>query len=308
MNAPRGPDATTPDVRSPEGAAAPSPPRPSPEDLAEAVDRARQKLAPLDEDIRRRAEDLVDARGAFLAAGVREMVRRLKEDERSRPVLFDLVDDPLIYSVLLELGVVRADVVTRVARALERVKPYVRSHGGDVEIVRVEATDEGQVAHIRFHGSCSGCSMSAATLQEGVQESIRSAVPEVVRVEEVKDTPVAGLVQLTLARDGEAHGWVEGPPADEVPPESPTRARMGDHDVLLLRVEDRLFAYRNACPHQGMPLHDGEVRDGTLTCPWHGYCFEVDSGECRNAPQVQLEPYPLRVQDGRIWVRPGTGG
>jgi nitrite reductase/ring-hydroxylating ferredoxin subunit/Fe-S cluster biogenesis protein NfuA len=281
---------------------------PSPEELAEAVDRARQKLAPLDEDIRRRAEDLVDARGAFLAAGVREMVRRLKEDERSRPVLFDLVDDPLIYSVLLELGVVRADVVTRVARALERVKPYVHSHGGDVELVRVEQAEDGQVAHIRFHGSCSGCSMSAATLQEGVQEAIRTAVPEVVRVEEMKDTPVAGLVQLTVGRDGDTHGWIEGPPADDISAGTAARARMGDHDVLLLRVEDRLFAYRNACPHQGMPLHDGEIEDGALTCPWHGYCFEVDSGECRNAPQVQLEPYPLRVEGGRIWVRPGTGG
>mgnify|MGYP000724176639 FL=1 len=55
-------------------------------------------------------------------------------------------------------------------------------------------------------------------------------------------------------------------------------------------------------------FHDGEIDGDTLTCPWHGYCFEVESGECRNAPQVQLEPYPLRVQDGRIWVRPGTGG
>lgn len=281
---------------------------PSPEDLAEAVDRARQKLAPLDEDIRRRAEDLVDARGAFLAAGVREMVRRLKDDERSRPVLFDLVDDPLIYSVLLELGVVRADVLTRVARALERVKPYVHSHGGDVELVRVDPAEDGQVAHIRFHGSCSGCSMSAATLQEGVQEAIRTAVPEVVRVEEVKDTPVAGLVQLTVGRAGGTHGWIEGPPADEITAGTPTRARMGDHDVLLLRVEDRLFAYRNSCPHQGMPLHDGEIEDGVLTCPWHGYRFEVDSGECRNVPLVQLEPYPLRVEGGRIWVRPEAGG
>ena len=280
---------------------------PSPEELAEAVDRARQKLAPLDEDIRRRAEDLVDARGAFLAAGVREMVRRLKEDERSRPVLFDMVDDPLIYSALLELGVVRADVVTRVARALERVKPYVHSHGGDVELVRVDRADDGHVAHIRFHGSCSGCSMSAATLQEGVQETIRTAVPEVVRVEEVKDTPVAGLVQLTVGKAGDTHGWIEGPQADEVTADRPARARMGDHDVLLLRIEDRLFAYRNSCPHQGMPLHDGEIEEGALTCPWHGYCFEVESGECRNVPQVQLEPYPLRVEDGRIWVRPGTG-
>jgi len=87
----------------------------------------------------------------------------------------------------------------------------------------------------------------------------------------------------------------------------PSRFRAGEADVLLVRRDDRLFAYRNECPHQGMPLHQGRIdaEDGTITCPYHGFCFEVDSGECRTTPQVQLEPFPLRVEAGRILVRPG---
>ena len=280
---------------------------PTPEQLAAAVDRARELLSPLDEDIRERAEKLVKARDAFLASGVREMVRRLKADERSKPVLFELVDDPVIYAVLMELGIVRPDLTTRVARAMERVKPYVKSHGGDIELVRIEDKPGGKTAFVRLHGSCSGCSMSAATLRDGVQEAITSIVPEVTRVEEVNDGPVAGVVQLTIGGSDEAHGWVEGPDADDVVADTPYRLRSGEHDILILRREDRLFAYRNQCPHQGLPLHDGEIEGDTITCPYHGFCFDTSSGECHTEAQVQLEPFPLRIDEGRVWVRPAGG-
>lgn len=276
----------------------------TPAELAAAVDRARELMAPLDEDIRRRAEALVKARDAFLGAGVREMVRTLKNDERSKPVLMELVDNPIVYAVLMELGVVRPDLMTRAARAMERIKPYVKGHGGDVELVRIEDTDGGKTAFVRLHGSCSGCSMSAATLSEGVAEAIRAAVPEIVRVEELKDTPVAGIVQLTVGDTDATHGWIEGPSVNDVVEGEPLRFRTEEHDVLIVKRDERLFAYRNACPHQGLPLHDGACEGDHITCPWHGYCFDVTSGECESAPQVQLEPYPLRVQDGRVWVRP----
>lgn len=282
---------------------------PVPEDLAEAVDRARDALVPLDEDIRRKAEKLVESREAFLAAGVREMVKRLKTDPRSKPVLFELVDDPLVYAVLMELGIVKPDVTTRVARAMERVKPYVKSHGGDIELVKVE----GDTAFVRLHGSCSGCSMSADTLRDGVGEAITSIVPEITRVEEVNDGPVAGMVSLTVSApsangtDGD-HGWFEGPAADDIVEGTAARFRAGETDVLLLRTGDRIFAYRNECPHQGMPLHEGAVDGDTISCPFHGFCFEVEGGECRTNPQVQLEPFPLRIVDGRVRVRPGDDG
>jgi nitrite reductase/ring-hydroxylating ferredoxin subunit/Fe-S cluster biogenesis protein NfuA len=298
--------AATGAAATPAPAPAEPPPAKTPEQLADAVDHARQQLASLDEDIRKRADQLVEAREAFMAAGVREMVRRLKADERAREVLFELVDDPLVYAVLMELGIVRPDIMTRVARAMERIKPYVKSHGGDIELRGIE----GDVAYVKLHGSCSGCSMSAETLRDGVGEAITSMVPEITRVEEVKDGPVAGIVSLTVsagAGQDADHGWHEGPAADSVSPETPVRFRAGETDVLVVRRDDRLFAYRNECPHQGLPLHEGTIDGETITCPFHGFCFELESGECRTAPQVQLEPFPLRVRDGMILVRPEEG-
>ena len=272
----------------------------SPEDLATAVDRARELLSPLDADIRDRAERLVKAKEAFIAAGVRAMVKKLKSDERSKEVLFELVDDPIVYAVLMDLGIVKPDIMTRVARAMERIKPYIKGHGGDIELVKVE----NGTAFVRMHGSCSGCSMSAATLSDGVEEAIKAHVPEIHTVEEIKDGPVAGVVQLTVGGTDESHGWVEGPRAKEIEEGVPFRFQSGDSDILLVRRDDRLFAYRNECPHQGLSLHDGHLSGDTITCPWHGYCFDVTNGECENQPQVQLEPFPLRIENDTIWVRP----
>ena len=54
----------------------------------------------------------------------------------------------------------------------------------------------------------------------------------------------------------------------------------------------------------GKPLERGECEGSTLTCPWHSFQFDLTSGECITAPSVQLEPYPLRLEDGRVWLRP----
>ena len=80
----------------------------------------------------------------------------------------------------------------------------------------------------------------------------------------------------------------------------------GEVSVLLIRTHNGLHAYRNACAHQGLPLDGGilDVEGGTLTCPWHGFQFDCESGECFSAPQCQLEPFPTRVCNDQVWVRP----
>jgi len=104
-------------------------------------------------------------------------------------------------------------------------------------------------------------------------------------------------------------GWVAGPPAASLPDGSAARLDTELASVLLLNLGGHLSAYRNACAHQGLPL-DGGLLDpdtGTITCPWHGFCYDGATGECLTAPQAQLERFPLRVEDGLIWVRPSAG-
>ena len=71
---------------------------------------------------------------------------------------------------------------TRVKKALEEVRPQLQADGGDIEYV---GFDDG-VVKVKLQGSCSGCTMSAMTLQWGVENFLKKHVPEVKKVEAVK--------------------------------------------------------------------------------------------------------------------------
>ena len=83
--------------------------------------------------------------------------------------------------------------------------------------------------------------------------------------------------------------------------------------VLLARGKDgSAFAMRDICPHRAAPLSAGQLKDGTVECPYHGWRFKPD-GVCAHIPsmlqdqdmdvsRIRVQSYPLREQDGLIWV------
>jgi Fe-S cluster biogenesis protein NfuA len=68
----------------------------------------------------------------------------------------------------------------RVDEVLDRIRPYVQQDGGHVELVDVH--EEEGVVHIRFQGSCQGCPSSAMTLQMGIENEIKTSIPEIKQV------------------------------------------------------------------------------------------------------------------------------
>jgi Fe-S cluster biogenesis protein NfuA len=108
-----------------------------------------------------------------------------------------LESDELVSHLLLLHDLHPVDVETRVARALEEVRPYLGSHGGDVELLGVT----GGVARLRLNGTCDGCPSSAVTLTHSIEAAILRAAPELERVEaEGLDEPGPQLLQIgTLA-------------------------------------------------------------------------------------------------------------
>ncbi|WP_203530608.1 NifU family protein [Thermaerobacter sp. PB12/4term] len=269
------------------------------ESLAAAVDRALAAIRELPDEARQKAMELKEAIEAFHRHALRRLVRVLRATEAGKELLFRVVEDPAIYALFHLHGIVRPDLTARVAAALEEVRPYMRSHGGDVDLVKVE----GDVVYVRLHGACAGCSLSARTLRDGVEEVVKARVPEVREIVVVGAEPVAGFVG---PQSGvlEEKGWVEGPPVTNLAEGKPVRFRAGEHDVLLVRLGSRVMAFRNQCPHMGMPLEEGTVDGTVITCPWHGFRFDLTTGECLTAPHVQLEPFPVRVEGQRVWVRP----
>jgi nitrite reductase/ring-hydroxylating ferredoxin subunit/Fe-S cluster biogenesis protein NfuA len=269
-------------------------------DLARAVDDALAEVAKLDESSRAKAIALRDAIEALAKDGLVKLVRSLRADERGRELLVDALGIPDVYALFLAHEIITPTLAHRVAEALELVKPYLQSHGGSIELAGIE----GDIALVRLQGSCTGCSMSAQTLRQGVEDAVRSRVPEIARVQQVVETAVPGLVVLEAisTQTTSAGGWVEGPAVDDIPHGRPAVAAHGA--VLIVRDNERIFAYRNECPHMGMPLDGGALEGTLLACPSHGFRYDITSGECVTATHVQLLPVPLRVEGGHAWVRP----
>ncbi len=289
--------------------------------LAERVDHAVAEVGALEPAVRAKALALKSAIEEFHKVGLTTIVRRLKEDLRGRKLLFELVDDPTVYALFSMHGLVRANLQTRVSRVIEMVRPTMQSHGGDVALVDVR----NNRVFVRLSGSCNGCSMSSVTLRTTVEESLKEHVPEIEGVEVVPTDPDGGQssggdqvnvlqIQLPVVAAGpdgsrwvvQGAGWVQGPRADDVSPDRPIAFKAEDTQVIVIRSKEGLRAFRNACAHQGLPLERGvcDAEAGTITCPWHGFQFDSASGECFSSPQCQLEPFPLRVTDGVVWVRP----
>lgn len=82
---------------------------------------------------------------------------------------------------------VNADLIKRVEEALENIRPYLQTDGGDVEVIDI--TPE-MVVRLRLVGSCESCSMSAMTMKAGIEKTIRKAIPEILGVEAVSETQI----------------------------------------------------------------------------------------------------------------------
>ena len=272
------------------------------EQLAQKVDAAVAEIQTLPPEMRSKALAMKSAIEEFHKVGLTQIVRAMKNDPRGKELLFDLVEEPSVYALFSMHGLIRADLQTQVRRVMDMVRPYMQSHGGDVTFVGLR----DKTVLVQLTGNCNGCSMSAVTLKKTVEESLKEHIPEIEGVEVVEPAPSspANLVQLSTVNAGA--GWIGGPQLDDVPVDKPFAFRAGENEILLVRTAQGVKAYRNACAHQGLPL-DGAILDaegGTLTCPWHGFQFDAESGECFSAPQCQLEPFPTRIMNNQVWVRP----
>jgi nitrite reductase/ring-hydroxylating ferredoxin subunit len=75
--------------------------------------------------------------------------------------------------------------------------------------------------------------------------------------------------------------------------------------IALIAEGDQIRAIDGICPHQGGPLAEGERRDGVVTCPWHGWRFDLRDGRCLTGRTVRQPVYAVRIEDGDVLVDVG---
>lgn len=73
-------------------------------------------------------------------------------------------------------------------------------------------------------------------------------------------------------------------------------------EVALFNHDGKIFALNNACPHMGGPLAEGEVDNGCVTCPWHGWQFDLSDGHCVNGLGENATAYEVKVENGVIFL------
>jgi len=119
---------------------------------------------------------------------------------KDQAVLDLLAHDELVSSLLLVHGLHPEDLATRVARALEGVRPMLAQHGGDVELLDIDAA--AGAVHLNLLGSCHGCPSSTVTLRMAVETAIAEAAPEIQIIDVEQPTeeavPVGAPVPITL--------------------------------------------------------------------------------------------------------------
>jgi nitrite reductase/ring-hydroxylating ferredoxin subunit len=102
--------------------------------------------------------------------------------------------------------------------------------------------------------------------------------------------------------------WIGVTSLEELLERRPMRVAVSGEPVLLLKVEDEVFAIGNQCTHQGAGLDKGVVKIAgsvrTVTCPAHGSIFRLDDGKVMRPPATKPVPvYDVKLEDGRVWVR-----
>ncbi|MFF5563082.1 NifU family protein [Streptomyces sp. NPDC012623] len=280
---------------------------------------------------RERSEELVRLVTDFYGAGLERLLDLVHEHKvLDDTLLAALAGDDLVASVLLVHGLHPYGVETRVEHALESVRPYLGSHGGDVELLGV--TDDG-VVRLRLLGSCDGCPSSSATLTLAVRGAVEAAAPEISAIEVEAATPVAGatgplvpvdslfarLHEAGPAAGAEADGGEAGAAWQPVPAllglESGgvERLTVGGFPLVACRIGAELFVFHDRCARCEEPMRGatlarrlgGGSGDGVLRCSACRAHYDVRrAGACLDAEAgaAHLDPLPVLADGASVSV------
>ena len=280
---------------------------------AERIETLVQEVAAFaDPHARATTQELVQALLDMYGEGLARLLEITAENEASGLALIDtFASDDLLSSLFLLHGLHPLDIETRILQALDEVRPYLKSHGGNVELVRVE---DG-VAHLRLQGSCHGCPSSTITLKLAIEEAIYNAAPDLddLQVEGVTEPPPRPSIPITFVpprkkRDSTSSsqqngGWrvVEG--LASLPAGTLKQVTIEGKSLLFCQIAGTYYAYHNRCGNCNAPLDSGKLEGTTLSCSSCGRQYDVcHAGRCLDAPDVLLEPVPLLEEGGKVKV------
>ncbi len=269
------------------------------------------------------ADALVSAVIQMYGAGLERIVELLPgAGEAGREIASSLSDDPLVSTLLLIHDLHPVPLEDRVQAALVSVRPYMESHGGNVELLSLQ---DG-VATIHLRGSCSDCSASAVTLELAIKQALEEAAPDLEALEvlgvaaqtaggpglpmlsgSVPSAPTGMELPVVMAGVGGGEipqpSWVDLESVAGLADGTLAAVSVAGSDLVVANVDGTLLAYHDRCANCGAPLHEGLLSAGALACPECQRSFFLPrAGRSLDDEKMQLEPVPLLRDEGRVKV------
>lgn len=267
-----------------------------------------------------RAEELVGLLVEFYGAGLARIVELLDEQ-----AVTPLLADKVVAGLLVLHDLHPQSTEERVLAALERVRPYLGSHAGDVEYLGLDS--DGTV-RLRLAGSCDGCPSSALTVKMAIEKGIEDVAPEVTKVEVEGVAPepasplTAGAVpegttllplqQVSRQSEPPATTWVQVDGIENLGQGQVVPMLIGDTAAVVCNVAGSLYAYADRCPVCSSALSGAELDGALLPCPGCAQRYNVVragrgwSGNDQSAPatrgRVHLDPLPLLAENGGVRI------
>lgn len=291
------------------------------EQLVQRVQELQERLqATGDASTREAADALISAVVQMYGAGLERIVEILaRAGDAGRAIASSLSDDELVSTLLLIHDLHPVPLAERVQAALDSVRPYMESHGGNVELLSLH---DG-VATISLRGSCSDCSASAVTLELAIKQALEDAAPDLEGLEVLGVAPqtaggpglpmVSGstaptgmelpVVMAGVGEDRTAPSWVEVQSVTSLADGTLAAVSVAGSELVVANVDGTLLAYRDRCAGCGAPLHEGLLSKGALACPECRRSFFLPrAGRSLDDEHMQLEPVPLLRDEGRVKV------
>lgn len=203
--------------------------------------------------------------------------------------------DKLVRGLLLIHGLHPVPLEARLREALDKVRPYMKSHGGNVELVYLE----NERAGLRLEGTCQSCPSSGVTLELAVRQAVEEACPDLVEFE-VQGAVVRDAALNHLPADAPKWTVLEdflAPEEGEMRPQE-----VNEIPVVFFKRDSNFYAYRDRCPGCGSSLHDGQFTSNRITCQC-GRGFNIQrAGACSDDTGIHLEPIPLLAANGAVKI------
>lgn len=88
----------------------------------------------------------------------------------------------------------------------------------------------------------------------------------------------------------------------EIPDGGRKMVQLKEREVVIINLNGEFYAIQNLCPHEGGPVGEGDISDGEIICPWHGWMFQLKTGKCEMVDDESVVTYPVEVVGDEIKV------